>query len=838
MDDRSRVRYRRQVACIPGWNVVLLVAAAIIVSGTGLLPSVLGQQPESRPFNAQVDLQDWPQLGGSPSRNNAVETLSLPTEWDMATGKNIRWSVPLGSETYGNVVVANGRVFVGTNNGASWLKKYPATVDLGVLLCFSESDGRFLWQYSSEKLATGRVHDWPNQGICSSPVVEGDRMWFVTNRGEVVCLDTQGYLDNEDDGSVEGLRKPLFEVPVNLNQILNESSDFGTTGSRGWVAVRMIIKAFVPELTGKYVFKPKANESAEWFAETWEVRRRLFELSVDPDSLIITGLKGQESQVRVDADLTAGLNEGRISSGIRLLLKSQGIELPDLITSRVQTMNHSWTIESDSTESDAENSVFPLILRRVDSLLVCEQQLDKPSIDEADVVWSFNMMHELGVRQHNMATCAPTIWGDVVYVCTSNGVDETHVRIPAPEAPSFLALDKHTGQVLWTDNSPGENILHGQWSCPLVGVFDGIPQVIFPGGDGWLYTFRADRWSDGKPELLWKFDGNPKESLFTIGGRATRNGIIAVPVIYDGLVYLAMGEDPEYGEGEGHLWCIDPTRRGDVSPELVLTPDGKPVPHRRTQVWIRWEPVFQFTLTQDIQESLEQQQVTFLLRDQFRKAGASLSQQATVFTVTKGKEWRIRNTDRGQIREYRLSRINALQDKAAAIQVSANGSEHLVPNPNSAVVWHYSGQDLNADGKIEFEETMHRSLGSPAISRDLLLITDFSGLVHCLNAKSGRCHWTCDLMAACWTTPLIAGENVYVGDEDGTVTILALSADPARSLQTMPGVGMRLNEPLRTVNMDTSIYTMPVTANDVLYIASRNRLFAIRNTSDGKLVPR
>ena len=97
----------------------------------------------------------------------------------------------LGSQTYGNPVVANGKVFIGTNNGAGYLKRYPAEVDLGVLLCFDEADGKFLWQDSSEKLPTGRVNDWPLQGICCTPLVEGNRLWYVTSRGEVKCLDTE-----------------------------------------------------------------------------------------------------------------------------------------------------------------------------------------------------------------------------------------------------------------------------------------------------------------------------------------------------------------------------------------------------------------------------------------------------------------------------------------------------------------------------------------------------------------------------------------------------------------------------------------------------------------------
>ena len=41
-------------------------------------------------------------------------------------------------------------------------------------MCFDIKDGKFLWQHSSEKLPTGRVHDWPLQGVCSTPLVEGD----------------------------------------------------------------------------------------------------------------------------------------------------------------------------------------------------------------------------------------------------------------------------------------------------------------------------------------------------------------------------------------------------------------------------------------------------------------------------------------------------------------------------------------------------------------------------------------------------------------------------------------------------------------------------------------
>lgn len=43
---------------------------------------------------------------------------------------------------------------------------------------------------------------------------------------------------------------------------------------------------------------------------------------------------------------------------------------------------------------------------------------------------------------------------------------------------------------------------------------------------------------------------------------------------------MVVGEDPEHGEGDGHLWSIDPTRHldgADVSNELVVNLQGEPV---------------------------------------------------------------------------------------------------------------------------------------------------------------------------------------------------------------------------------------------------------------------
>ncbi len=533
--------------------------------------------PAVRARESAAESSQW---GGSSYRNNVSSATDIPTQWnvgkfDLKTGKwipdgaeHVRWAARLGNQTYGSPVAADGRVFVATNNGAGYLKRYPKSVDLGCLLCFRQSDGAFLWQYSSEKLASGAQNDWPEQGICCGPLVEGDRLWCVTNRGEVVCLDTQGFRDNQDDG---------------------------------------------------------------------------------PDKCKQPGVAGD--------------------------------------------------------------------------------------VHEADTVWRLDMMKQLHIFQHNMCSCSVTALGDILFVNTSNGVDESHEKIPAPDAPSFIALNKRTGAVLWTDRSPGHNILHGQWSSPAAGLLGGVPQVIFAGGDGWVYSFRADEGTDGKPALLWKFDVNPKTWKWSSGGSGERNNIIGTPVIHDGLVYVASGQDPEYGEGPAYLWCIDPTRRGDVSPWLAVKANDHAdvLPPRRVQA------------------------------------------------------------------------------------VIPEQGEEAIDNPNSAAVWGYHQNDADGNGEIDFKEEMHRSIGMVVIQDGLLFAADFSGLLHCLDAKTGKVHWTYDLLAPVWGSPLIVDGHLYVADEEGDVRVFNLSA--------------KAHEPIAEVNMGDSVYTTPAVAGKTLFISTRSYLFAIQTKS-------
>ena len=165
-------------------------------------------------FGAQhVRGADQPQWGERNTRNMVSAEKSLPGNFgpgqrDPATGEikldttqNVKWAARLGDATYGTPVVADGRVFVGTNNGQPRDPRLPG--DRGVLMCFAEPTGQFLWQLNLPKLDWIKWADWYDIGIPASPTVEGERAYLVTNRGEVVCLDVHG-MANGNDGPFQG----------------------------------------------------------------------------------------------------------------------------------------------------------------------------------------------------------------------------------------------------------------------------------------------------------------------------------------------------------------------------------------------------------------------------------------------------------------------------------------------------------------------------------------------------------------------------------------------------------------------------------------------------------
>ncbi len=343
-------------------------------------------------------------FGGTPSRNMVSTEKSAPVSWDVTTGENIKWKAKLGSQTYAGPVVYGGQVYVGTNNEGQLREGIVG--DKGVVMAFDAETGEFLWQATHDKLPAGRINDWPLQGICSTPHVEGDRVYYVSNRAEVVAVDTQGFSNGN-----QGIQNEIYTGP-----------------------------------------------------------------------------------------------------------------------------------------------------------------------QDADIIWSFDLIGELDAFPHNLAAGSPLVVGDLVYVTTGHGVDEGHVNIPSPLGPSFVAIHKDTGEIVWESSLPGENVLHGTWGNAAFGVAGGRAQIVFPGGDGILYSFDPESKpaADADPDdinygkVIWQFDLNPEGSVWELGGSGTKNNIISTPVFLDGIVYIGVGQDPEHGEGPGHFWAIDASMEGDVTGKAGL----------------------------------------------------------------------------------------------------------------------------------------------------------------------------------------------------------------------------------------------------------------------------
>lgn len=140
---------------------------------------------------------DQSQWGQAWSRNMVSGEQSLPDSFDPQSGRNIKWSAALGTETHSSPVISGGRVFIGTNNGNPRDPKHQG--DRGVLMCFDEKSGELQWQLVVPKREEDVYFDWPNSGISSPATIESNRVFIVSNRGEVLCLDRDG-LANGNDG--------------------------------------------------------------------------------------------------------------------------------------------------------------------------------------------------------------------------------------------------------------------------------------------------------------------------------------------------------------------------------------------------------------------------------------------------------------------------------------------------------------------------------------------------------------------------------------------------------------------------------------------------------------
>jgi len=101
---------------------------------------------------------------------------------DLSTTKNIKWVAKLNTNTFGSPMVSQGRVFIGTAGDSAADAR---------IMCFDEQTGKELGTFicGASKTKTD------NFGVCSTPTVEGDHLYFVAPFPEVMCLDLKSWLD-------------------------------------------------------------------------------------------------------------------------------------------------------------------------------------------------------------------------------------------------------------------------------------------------------------------------------------------------------------------------------------------------------------------------------------------------------------------------------------------------------------------------------------------------------------------------------------------------------------------------------------------------------------------
>ncbi len=194
--------------------------------------------------------------------------------------------------------------------------------------------------------------------------------------------------------------------------------------------------------------------------------------------------------------------------------------------------------------------------------------------EDGDIIWAYNLIKRLGVVPHDVCGSSPLLYGNHLYVCTSNGQDNKHAKIANPEAPSLIVLDKNTGELLATDGGLfGERLFHGNWSSPALATFKGRDTILFSGGDGVMYAFEpigVNSTSDAVQDLkiIWQYDCNPSDYRMKDGvpipcstwNRKRKDGpseLIASPAVYKDRVYVGIGQSPVHGRGQGIMSCID-----------------------------------------------------------------------------------------------------------------------------------------------------------------------------------------------------------------------------------------------------------------------------------------
>ncbi len=203
----------------------------------------------------------------------------------------------------------------------------------------------------------------------------------------------------------------------------------------------------------------------------------------------------------------------------------------------------------------------------------------EPGPTDADIIWLCDLVKETGIHLHDQVQGSVLIDGDLLYINTCNGVDNTHRKIRSPDAPSLVVINKHTGKLVACDNEKiGPDIFHCTWSSPSLGEVNGKRVIFFAGGNGVCYVFEAlaglaQEEAPGqlaKLKRISRYDPDPSAPKTEVhrytGNRMESPSVImGMPVFVDGQIYLAAGGDLWWGKRQSWLKSFVP-KPGEITP--------------------------------------------------------------------------------------------------------------------------------------------------------------------------------------------------------------------------------------------------------------------------------
>jgi outer membrane protein assembly factor BamB/HEAT repeat protein len=127
--------------------------------------------------------------------------------------------------------------------------------------------------------------------------------------------------------------------------------------------------------------------------------------------------------------------------------------------------------------------------------------------------------------------------------------------------------------------------------------------------------------------------------------------------------------------------------------------------------------------------------------------------------------------------------------------------------------------DVTASRLLWTSRAVGRVVGTPVAKDGLLYVGDLGGTIHCLDAATGALVWQHETNEAIWGSLVLAGDRVYAGNVEGSMSVLRAG---------------RRKELLGQIEMNAPLYSPPAPVGDALYLATANRLFLIAASLDAE----